>query len=167
MTVDELTVANVYLMQAGDGLYEVTRDPDDERAGIVIQTEMPAEVETFLHSWLLDKRVPGRDVYRLTDDQADKAADTVIKWEQEDVPAETAVRLLEKAPTRGEMVPLNRSLAAQRDRIWFIETVQFRMSVELERLKNEFKLAIGDADGIDLMATWMSDDSGTRELRFL
>ena len=163
---DLMTMTQVYLMRLEDSLYEITRDRS-EHGGFIIDTDMPAECETFLKNWLMEMRVPGRPVYRLTDDQAARAADAVVQWEQEDMPSETAVRLLEKLPTTGELLAPTKAFEDQRKRIWSIETMLFRLSVELERRKNQLKLTIGDADGIDLMATWMSEDSGTRELRFL
>ena len=121
-----------------------------------IETEHHQECETHLHNWLRSKRFRSQaaEFYKLEPQQLNDVIAEAIRFLREVLPLRLAVVNLKDSQTDGTIAPSNSEASSLYQKIVLLREQRYRVQIELELLENQLRLQIGNADGIDGIATW-------------
>ena len=127
-----------------------------------IETDDYGDGESFIHRRLASKRRIG-EFFAVTADEASEAMQACRVFLEHELPRlkeeRAKVRELGALENGPEMLPSSEDLVSKYRELLKVRADKARIEIEEERLELAIKLAIGNAKGIDGVATWETRDS--------
>jgi Meiotically up-regulated gene 113 len=165
-------LSNVYAWRCGStDLFKIGKgdDPDVRRKGLQagnpyplvevarIETSYPHAVETFLHNRLEPRRSRlsgAQEFFEITWEELEVELDIAREWAASVLPMREMVLLLSRQRSEDRTVSPSDEQVADYEALRRAKAALFCAKMEVERLENKLKIALGPAAVLDGLGVW-------------